>query len=342
MLFRAAKIKSYLLLFTAHALFLLLTEFTALLSLFANELTSRSLRYYNATLVCTAQHRYASNRIHRKIYFSDEQYPSRENEFLGEIQHVSHLTMQEFCEGYFLPPSLSQSKNGWYLYSDECSDVRASWGAYEAHDNSRLAALAVTSSIIELSNRYSRRITVLFTSSLLAVLVLWLAQASAVSALVVVTTQTVLKSYLLSCYIGGVKHNYPGLIGPDPIKFPRYFPVCSELYELRPLVLVELENFPHWCPHYLSSCSKEKHRVDSKLVYDRWIYWEGIVLDNNLSDSRDFLAGRTFTCPYGTEHKFLIKRRYVNSALSFINFSLLPVIFDLNKSYPPTFDDHKL
>jgi len=338
MLLRVTKIKSYLLLFIAHALFLLLTEFAALLSLFANKFTLRFLECYSASLVCTAQHRYASNRIHRKSYFYHEQYSSGENEFLHEDQAVAHLTMQEFCEGYFLPSNLSQSKNRWYLYSDECSEVGPCWGAYEAHDNWRLVALATASSIIKLSSRYAWRITVLFTSSLLAALVLWLVQASAESILAVVATQTVLKSYLLSCHVGGVKRSYSEPIGPDLIKFPHYFPVWSDLYELRPLVLVELENFPHWCPRYLSSCSKEKKRIDSKLASNGCFYWEGIVSENDLSDSRDFFAGRTFTCPHGIEHKFLIERRYVNSALSFINFSLLPAIFGLNKSYP-TFDD---
>jgi hypothetical protein len=100
------------------------------------------------------------------------------------------------------------------------------------------------------------------------------------------------------------------------------------LFAYEPLLLVEYENYPHWLVHYLLLPKDLKYLEDCKFLdeYSSVDTWDEHVIYNSLSSVRSGINKSPFTCPYGNTYQFIIKRDYLNSALLFLNCSLVPLI----------------
>ena len=153
---------------------------------------------------------------------------------------------------------------------------------------------------------------------------------------ILVLLQTVAKAFILHKHIGGTNSAKSAKLGGiKPKSFPNYFPTSQDLYDRRPLILVEYENFPHWCVSYLLSTADDKASIDQDLSgsdgdYSRQEYnWREYLTHNCLAAKRNSINGKTFICPYGNKYKFTVKKKYLNSALTYLNFSLIPTIIHL-------------
>lgn len=101
--------------------------------------------------------------------------------------------------------------------------------------------------------------------------------------------------------------------------------------DLPPLLLLERENFCHWYVSYLTLCTSEEKEI---MRYD-WDEYEVISSIHgtdlpNIANYREQQNNKLFTCPWGNRYRFIIKREYTRSSLFFINYTLLPLLQNLD------------
>ena len=282
-------------------------------------------------------HRYARYKIHRKQFSTlGDVYSSEDTAISNPYQKIGHSDLKNFTQNYFSAGNIRLFTERQFIYSDQCHGTYLDWNNIQARGDVRLLLSSVSLLVInalECSNNTTR----LLLMSNLSLLSIHLAAPVLTKYIaMLVLLQTAAKAFILYKHIGGTNSAKSAKLGIiEPKSFPNYFPTSRELYDRRPLILVEYENFPHWCVSYLLSTADDKASIDQDLSgsdgdYDMQEYnWREYLTHNCLAAKRNSINGETFICPYGNKYKFTIKKKYLNSALTYLNFSLIPAITHL-------------
>ena len=275
--------------------------------------------------------RFEIKKVHLKhINVSDDNYLDNRTNFSSYHWEIGFGDLKGFSENYFSGDNIIFLKKKNFLYIDQSPLMCYSWQL--CRSNAKLTLSTVLLLVNSMLGSY--KIAVYFIAMSWPI---WLL-ASLISHLsfnincLVLLLQVIAKVCVLISSISGEWVQTPEEdtrftppTWPASTYYTRRFANC---YEYRPLVLVEYENYPHWLVYYLLLPKPLKDLEDRKFLdedssIDTWLNY---VRFNSLSSVRSDINKSLFTCPYGNTYQFLIKRDYLNSALLYLNFSLVPLI----------------
>ena len=276
--------------------------------------------------------RYARHKIHYKEFSAcGDVYSPRQIAFTNPYQQIGHDNLKTFTENYFSVSNIKLLFKRRFIYSDQCGEIHREWAHIQARGSTELLLSSVALLATNALRSFNSITCLLLMSNLTLILILQLLSITIKYVLILSLFQTISKAVILYKHVGGVVST--NLIDPSAAKskaFPNYFPTSRYIYDRRPLVLIEYENFPHWCVSYLLSTKENKALIDQDLSdpdYDlQRDNWEEYLFHNCLASERSSIDGKTFICPYGKSYKFLIDKKYLNSALTYLNFTLVPII----------------
>ena len=360
-------LKNRILLALTLLTFMTLVDIAASMALIAL-LSPLVRKYLNNLIIQPAdisdfRQRYARHKIHYKEFSTcGDVYSSTQTSFSHPHQEIGHDNLKSFTENYFSPNNIKLLLKKRFIYSDQCAEINRNWAHIQARGGTELLLSSVALLATNALRSFNNMTCLLLTSNLALLFILLVPLTPIKYILILGLLQTIAKAAILYKHIGGVvSPNFRGPVAYNPAldsieeqkalelnswvinntmdlpnyfpttrAFPNYFPTRKIVYDRRPLVLIEYENFPHWCVSYLLSTKEGKALIDQDLSdpdydlqRDNWKKY----LDNCLaSDQRSSINGKTFICPYGKSYKFLTNKKYLNSALTYLNFTLVPTI----------------